>query len=326
VNPVLTSPDQGIADFLETPRFSTGYAALHHCIGFMPETHMLKPFADRYASMRALVESVLQFTIHHAGQIQALRRAAKSQTRASWPVQWETDFSRPTPFLFDGYTAVYQPSKLGNYLRLAYDRSQPWQREILHFNRCLSRVEVDAPQAYVIPQQWRAVIERLQMNGIKLERLSQERTVLAQTYRISHAGSRATAYEGHMFHDEVSLCTQQEQITLRAGDYWLAMQDQPNARYAVETLEPQAHDSFFRWGFFNSVLEKKEAYSDYVFEDHALELLQTEPTLSSQFEAWKAANPDLLGNQTAVLDFIFSHCERYREPEWRRYPVLRIMD
>lgn len=326
VNPVLTSPDQGIADFLETPRFSTGYAALHHCIGFMPETHMLKPFADRYASMRALVESVLQFTIQHAGQIQSLRRAAKSQTRASWPVQWETDFSRPTPFLFDGYAAVYQPSKLGNYLRLAYDRTQPWQREILHFNRCLSRVEVAAPQAYVIPQQWRAVIERLQMNGVKLERIDQERTVLAQTYRINHVGSRASAYEGHMFHDEVSLSTQQEQITLRAGDYWLPMQDQPNARYAVETLEPQAHDSFFRWGFFNSVLEKKEAYSDYVFEDHALELLQTEPTLSSQFEAWKAANPDLLGNQTAVLDFIFSHCERYREPEWRRYPVLRIMD
>ena len=49
VNPVKTTPDDGIEDFLEVPRFSTGYAALHHTIGFMPETHMLKPFADRYA-------------------------------------------------------------------------------------------------------------------------------------------------------------------------------------------------------------------------------------------------------------------------------------
>jgi hypothetical protein len=48
VNPVKDSPDHGIAEFLETARFSTGYAALHHTIGFMPETHMLKPFADRY--------------------------------------------------------------------------------------------------------------------------------------------------------------------------------------------------------------------------------------------------------------------------------------
>ena len=39
------TPDDGIEDFLDLPRFSTGYAALHHTIGFMPETHMLKPFA-----------------------------------------------------------------------------------------------------------------------------------------------------------------------------------------------------------------------------------------------------------------------------------------
>jgi cytochrome c2 len=57
-------------------------------------------------------------------------------------------------------------------------------------------------------------------------------------------------------------------------------------------LEPQAHDSFFRWGFFNSVLEKKEAYSDYVFEDEAEKLLADEPELAAKFADWKAANPD----------------------------------
>jgi hypothetical protein len=25
-----------------------------------------------------------------------------------------------------------------------------------------------------------------------------------------------------------------------------------------------------------------------------------------------------------VLDFIFAHCARWREPEWRRYPVFMI--
>ena len=72
------------------------------------------------------------------------------------------------------------------------------------------------------------------------------------------------------------------------------------------------------------MLEKKEAYSDYVFEDHALELLREEAPLRAAFEQWKAANPQLLASQNAVLDFIFANCERYREPEWRRYPVLMI--
>jgi len=135
---------------------------------------------------------------------------------------------------------------------------------------------------------------------------------------------RASAYEGHLFYDEVELARRRGQVGVRAGDYVIAL-DQDNARYAVEMLEPQGHDSFFRWGFFNSVLEKKEAYSDYVFEDHALELLQDEPELNASFTAWKLANPALVANQSAVLDFIFANCRRYREPEWRRYPVFMLV-
>ena len=126
-----------------------------------------------------------------------------------------------------------------------------------------------------------------------------------------------------MFHDDVQLEKRRARVTLRAGDYLVPL-DQDAARYAIEMLEPQGHDSFFRWGFFNSVLEKKEAYSDYVFEDSAAELLRDEPELAVKFDAWKAANPQLLADQGAVLDFVFAHCAKYAEPEWRRYPVLML--
>jgi hypothetical protein len=325
VDPVKDSPDHGIAEFFETARFSTGYAALHNTIGFMPETHMLKPFADRYASMRALVETTLAFTVANAGKIQALRRAAREEgrKRREWPVHWAMDEANPSTFRFKGYEAKYKPSVLGDYTRLWYDRSSPWEREIAYYNSFPADVTVSAPRAYVVPQAWREAIERLEWNGVKMERIDSERVVEASYYHIVSVNSRPGTYEGHMFHDEVQVEKRRGQVTLRAGDYLVPL-DQDNARYAVETLEPQAHDSFFRWGFFNSVLEKKEAYSDYVFEDHAAELLRDEPALAAKFEAWKASNPALLKDQAAVLDFIFANCERYREPEWRRYPVLML--
>ncbi|GAB3417330.1 M14 family zinc carboxypeptidase [Massilia agilis] len=325
VNPVKDSPDHGIAEFLETPRFSTGYAALHHTIGFMPETHMLKPFADRYHSMRALVETALDFTVRNGAQIKALRRAAKQagRTRAEWPVHWSMDEANPSSFRFKGYEAKYKPSVLGDYTRLYYDRSSAWERDIAYFNRFPADVTVKAPRAYVVPQAWREAIERLQWNGVQMERVDSDRTVEASYYHVVSVGSRPNAYEGHMFHDDVQLEKRRGTVTLRAGDYIVPL-DQDNARYAVETLEPLAHDSFFRWGFFNSVLEKKEAYSDYVFEDHAEELLRDEPELAAKFADWKAANPSLLKDQSAVLDFIFANCARYREPEWRRYPVFMV--
>ena len=325
VNPVQDSPDHGIAEFLETARFSTGYAALHHTIGFMPETHMLKPFRDRYESMRALVDVALAFTVQNAPRIQALRRAAKDagRTQAEWPVRWKMDEANPSSFRFKGYEAKYKKSVLGDYTRLYYDRSSVWERDIAYYNRFPVDVSVPAPQAYVVPQQWREAIERLEWNGVRMERIDADRMQQVAYYQIDSVTSRPTAYEGHMFHDDVVLERRHASVQLRAGDYLVPL-DQDNARYAVETLEPLAHDSFFRWGFFNSVLEKKEAYSEYVFEDEAERLLAQEPELAAKFEQWKGAHPGLLTNQEAVLDFIFANCARYREPEWRRYPVFMI--
>ena len=325
VNPVGETPDGGIEDFLETPRFSTGYAALNYTIGFMPETHMLKPYADRYESMRAFVLEMLAFSVHYANQIQTLRATARAGHKAAkkWPVKWKADHSKVSTFTFKGYAAVYTPSLLGNYTRLSYDRDQPWEKEIDFHTDFVADVEVTAPSYYVIPQEWRDVIQRLEWNKVVMERATETHHQQVGTYHIQAVKTRPGPYEGHMFHDEVELEVRHETVSIRAGDYLVPL-NQERARYVVETLEPQAHDSFFRWGFFNSILEKKEAFSNYVFEDTAADLLETEPGLKQKFSAWKTANPQLLSDQDAVLNFIYAHCAAYREPEWRRYPIFRL--
>jgi hypothetical protein len=194
VNPVKDSPDHGIAEFLETPRFSTGYAALHHTIGFMPETHMLKPFADRYASMRALVETALDFTVANAPRIQSLRRAARMEgrTRREWPVHWAMDESKPSSFRFKGYTARYSPSVLGDYTRLSYDRNAPWERDIAYYNSFPADITVSAPRAYIVPQAWREAIERLQWNGVQMTRFDADQLMDVQYYHVTSVARART--------------------------------------------------------------------------------------------------------------------------------------
>ena len=326
VNPVGESPDGGIADFLEVPRFSTGYAALIHTIGFMPETHMLKPFCDRYESMRALLDVTLAFTVTHAATIQALRRDARKQYQASagWPVHWAMDSTRVSSFRFQGYEATHAPSRIGRYQRLAYDRSRPWERDIPYYDNFVADATVTAPQAYVVPASWREVIDRLALNGVVMTRVDDTRAVQARVYRIESLETRAGPYEGRMFHDAVTLETSVENVSLSPGDMWIPVQ-QDKIRYVVETLEPQAHDSFFRWGFFNGILERKGHFSDYVFEDMAEQLLADEPALRVSFDRWVAANPEAQTDQQRVLSFIFENCERFAEHGWWRYPVLAIL-
>jgi hypothetical protein len=93
-------------------------------------------------------------------------------------------------------------------------------------------------------------------------------------------------------------------------------------RYLVETLEPDAHDSFFVWNFFDSVLQQKEGYSGYVFEDTAAELLDRDPVLRRAFEEARKQHPEWANDGAAALRWVYQHSP-YMEASANRYHVYR---
>ncbi len=61
--------------------------------------------------------------------------------------------------------------------------------------------------------------------------------------------------------------------------------DESNAnRFLIETLEPQAEDSYFAWNFFDAVLGQKECFSDYAFDEIAEDYLKKHPDLQLKLE------------------------------------------
>jgi hypothetical protein len=293
----------------------------------MPETHMLKPFAQRYHGTRALVESALAYTVANGEAIRAARAADRAAVSAGAPValNWRLDDQRSRPFRFSGFEAVYEPSRLGAYQRLRYDRSAPWEKDIPYFDRYEATASAVPPRAYLLPQAWHNVALRLQAHGVRLQRVARAGRVFAQALRITRFEKHPVPFEGRHLHDVLEVQPEPIDAVVTPGD-WLISLGHANDRFVVETLEPLGIDSFFRWAFFDSVLDKKETFSDYVFEDEAERLLDAEPGLRERFDAWKAANPALLADPQAVLDFIFLNATRYAEPEWRRYPVLRLAE
>ncbi|MGZ5263474.1 MAG: hypothetical protein ACXWCF_06765, partial [Kaistella sp.] len=94
-------------------------------------------------------------------------------------------------------------------------------------------------------------------------------------------------------------------------------------KYLLETLEPQATDSFFNWNFFDAILGQKEYFSDYVFEDTAAALLQNNQVLRTAFEFEKIADPEFAKNGNAQLEWIYKHSDYY-EGSVNLYPIYRI--
>ena len=324
VNEINKIPDNGISGFLDLPRYSTGYTALFNTIGFMPETHMLKDYAQRVESTCELLKIYIRFVNKHAAEIIDVRNKAIEATKNQtvFPINWELDKTNEGSFLFKGYEARYKSSEVSGLTRLYYDRNAPFEKNIPYFNDYKVSQQITAPKSYIVPQAWRKVIERLKINRVEMNQLAHDTIMEVEVYYLEKFNTTPNAYEGHYYHSGLELRKEIQKIQLHKGDYLIPMNQSAN-RYIVETLEPQAPDSFFSWGFFDAVLMQKEWFSDYVFEDLAAEILKDDPELKKLLEEKQRTDPDFANDADAQLQFVFDHSV-YHEKSHMRYPVFRL--
>ncbi|WP_375418847.1 M14 family metallopeptidase [uncultured Hymenobacter sp.] len=318
------TPESGLRGFSDSPRYSTGYAALFNTIAFMPETHMLKPFGPRVRATYDFLLTVLETVRQQSAQLAAARAGAARQVAAQtdFPLAWKLDESQVETVQFQGYEARHKPSEVSGQPRLYYDRAAPYTRPVKYYNTYRPTGSARRPVAYLIPQAWEEVIARLRRNGVELRQLKKAAQGPTETYLIDDFQTSPRPYEGHYLHSEVKLSTEHQALsTIPAGDY-VAYLNQPAARYLVETLEPQATDSFFAWGLFDNILQQKEHFSDYVFEDLAAELLRQNPTLRQQLEDRRKQDAKFAQDGAAQLEWVYQHSP-HREAGFRRYPVRR---
>ncbi|MCC6461045.1 MAG: M14 family metallopeptidase, partial [Saprospiraceae bacterium] len=227
------TPDAGLSGFCDYPRYSTGYAALWNTIGFMPETHMLKPFRDRVWATYRFMESMLQFVHEHHRALGQARAAAIEQTRSKpvFPLDWKLDPSQRDSLVFKGYAAQHKPSEVSGLPRLWYDRSAPYEKIIPYYNTYVPVREARKPVAYILPQAWDNVLTRLQANGVRMQRLSRDVELEVERYTIGSFKNRE-AWEGQYFHYTVQLETRTEAVLYRTGDYVIPL-DQAANRYLL---------------------------------------------------------------------------------------------
>lgn len=318
------TPDIGWTAFLETPRFLSGFAALFHTYAFVAETHMLKPYQDRVLATYALMETIVNTASVRANDIRATRKQQRDMVAASTklPIAWEATEASPQNIELKGYQSGYKKSEVTGFDRLYYDRSKPYTKTVPYYNTYEASAYTNMPKAYVVPQGWHDVIDRLKMNGVEMRQLPADSyyVELNAAYIASYETVDAP-YEGHYLHKDIKVRYEHVRVNLRQGDYYIPA-EQPAKRYLAETLDPTAPDGFFAWGFFDAILQQKEGYSDYVFEDLASQILNQDSVLKQKFYDRRKVG-EFSNDSRAQLDFIY-HNSEYYEPEHMRFPVYRL--
>ncbi len=316
--------NKGITMFYETPRYSSGYAALFGTFSFIPETHMLKPYKQRVTSTYDLMATFISKSSSSANELLAIRKraAAEMLSQKQFPLKWNIDKSKSSSITFKGYEQDSAMSEATSLTKMFYNRNKPYTRELKFYNYFKAENIVDKPKAYIIPAGWYDIVERLQLNGIKFSRLESDTIITTSFYRIDEFKSRPTPYEKHHGNYAVKTTKFSDVTKFLKGDYVVEL-NQPGNRYIVEMLEPTGDDSFFTWNFFDAILQQKEGYSDYRWEDIAAEVLKKDISLQQKVNAKKAVEPEFAKNTAAILNYIYKNSVYY-EKAHMRYPVYRI--
>lgn len=318
-------PDGGFDAFMDYPRYSTGFTAMFNTIGSMPETHMLKDYASRVKVTYDYMISTIEYADKNHAKIKKLRKENLQNylPGQKYTLLWKTDPDKISSIPFLGYEGGYKPSEISGKPRLFYDRSKPFSKTIPYHKEYKPSLQVIIPEAYVVPKSWWTIIELLKINAIEMTPLEKDTEFEVESYRIKDYKTGTSAYEGHYPHHTVNVVPTKKKILFHKGDFLIKTR-QPGVKYLLETLEPQGNDSYFAWNFFDSILQQKEYFSAYVFEDLAKQLLDKNPEMKAEFEKKKSEDSKFADSGEAQLDWIYRHSDYY-EKSHMEYPVYRIM-
>lgn len=326
VNVYGRTPEEGFSQFFDSPRYSTGYAALWNTLGLMIETHMLKPYDKRVYSTKAMLESIIRVSAKHKNDIKSKRHknVEAFETDNYYKFNFKVDSTRYRVLGFKGYEAVYLESKITGKPRLKYLKGKPKTSAVNYYEHFKAVDSLKIPDYYIISEAWNEVIERLQLNDVIMKKIKNDTLIAVESYKIKDYSTYTSAYEGHYPHYNTEVKLIKENIKFSAGDVLISTR-QSGRRYIIEALEPSLKDSFFNWNFFDSILQQKEGFSAYVFEDYASDFLTKHPKIQEEFQLKKATDSSFRENSYRQLDWIFKQSPLY-EKAHLRYPIFRVFN
>lgn len=316
------TPAQGIHAFNDLPRYAMGYASLFHSISFTVETHMLKPFPQRVQATLAFMEGIIAFTSENTLEIEAKRRSsklwAKNLTHYAYTYQLS---EKDDSISFKGFEHSFPLHPITGLKELTYDRVKPYERFIPWYRTYVAADTVRVPKYYVVGGQEQHVIDRLKANQVVFETLTADQLDTLTFFSVKSYKSPSNPYEGHFKLSKIEVGESRQELRLKPGDI-LVPSAQDRALFIHAALQPRAEDSYLTWNFFDSYLQQKEYFSNYVFKDQIADILAKDQKLNEEYQLRKATDEKFKNSEWDQLYFIYSRSP-YFEQTFMRLPIYQ---
>jgi hypothetical protein len=319
---------KGIRDFNGSPRFSTGYVPLRNRPAILIETHMLKDYRSRVIGTYDFLRSALEEVSSDPQTLLKVVKEADEKTIAAgrtydpghpYPLDFELT-EKSTPYHLRAVESRTEMSDISGAPYVTFG-TKPIDLTVPLYNEFRVTAAVATPLYYIVPVQWKEVINVIKAHGLNFKALQQPATIDVESYRFTDVKWPDGPFEGRLM-PSFKAEAMRERRTFPAGSVVVPLA-QPAARVAINLLEPEAPDSLVHWGFFDAIFEQKEYGENYVLEKLAREVLAKAPKLREEYQQKLASDPKFAGSPRARLEFFYRRSP-YWDQQMNLYPVGRI--
>ncbi|MFA3783182.1 M14 family metallopeptidase [Melioribacteraceae bacterium 4301-Me] len=319
--------EDGLVDWVPTPRFSNGYVPLQNRPALLIETHMLKSYKDRVYSTKFLIEAVIEKINDDSQKLVKMNKDADN-----WVIENYFYKKKPLPLsfsvtdknkiiIFKGFNSIEKESGITGNKVLVYTNT-PVDFNIPFYYDLNVKDSVYVPKAYLIPKEWNEIVDKLKLHGVIIDTVRTSEQAVVEKYKFYDVKFSNSSFEGHqrpIYKYNVIIDT----LRLKKGDY-IIRTDQRTLQIIVNLLEPLSQDSFIAWGFFNTIFERKEYFEVYSMNKIAEEMISENPKLKEEFLR-KLQEDENFRNNSYMRLMYFYEKSPYSDKYLNQYPVLRII-
>ncbi|MFQ5629613.1 MAG: M14 family metallopeptidase [bacterium] len=250
--------ERGWYTFDHRPRFNNNYAGLRNRFGILSEAYSYATFEDRVLATLYFVEEILDFAQANAANIRAIAQQADRQTIVGRELAVRARLAKstaPVEILLGEVTEEKNPYSGETILRRK-DISKP--EKMYEYGTFSPSETAVAPAAYYVPPSQTKAIELLDAHGIRYSKLTSEKVVKFEQFRIDSIRTAARAFQKHR---QATLfgAYESSEGSLPEGTVVVPV-DQPLGRLAFYLLEPRSDDGLANWNLMGESIKQAKYF------------------------------------------------------------------
>lgn len=311
---------EGNIAFSFSPRFSHTYGDIRHLPAILIENHSLKPYEQRVLGTYVFLEQTIKSIGNHFAELQKAIISDKDQSMESVVVKYGFRDTPADSVEFLGIKSEKVTSELSGNEYVAW-KGEAITQIVPSILMDKPVTSVPVPKAYWIPAEWAEVIQKMKEHAIEMEVLKEAKEMNLEFSNVVDFQMVSRPYEGLMRFQSFDLEKENIKVTLQPGSVRVKTK-QALGELAVILMEPESVDSFFQWGYFNSILAQTEYMETYFMEPMAQQMLESDPDLKKRFEEEKAKDEEFAKSPRRIYRWFYERTP-YIDQNWKVIPVGR---